>query len=108
FVLGIWPFYAAGVAAVYMIRRRHPDARRSYRVLGYPVTPMLFILAVMFLLGNALEKDIRYYYELLTSGSSKAEWSGALMVAAIVLAGIPAYYIWQKVGNRLQVTGDRE
>jgi hypothetical protein len=69
---------------------------------------MLFILAVMFLLGNALEKDIRYYYELLTSGSSKAEWSGALMVAAIVLAGIPAYYIWQKVGNRLQVTGDRE
>lgn len=108
FVLGIWPFYAAGVAAVYVIRRRRPDAQRSYRTLGYPLTPALFILAVMFLLGNALKTDITYYYELLATGSSTAEWSGALMVAAIVLTGIPAYYIWQKVGNRLQGTGDRE
>jgi amino acid transporter len=108
FVLGIWPFYAAGVAAVYVIRRRLPDAARSYRTLGYPITPALFILAVMFLLGNALKQDIRYYYELIATGSSTAEWSGALMVFAIVLAGIPAYYIWQKIGDREQGTGDSE
>jgi len=107
FVLGIWPFYAAGVAAVYVIRRRHPDSPRSYRTLGYPVTPALFILAVMFLLGNAVVKDINYYYELIATGSSVAERSGALMVFAIVLAGIPAFYIWQKLGDREQRTGDR-
>ena len=25
FVLGIWPFYAAGAAAVYVLRRKRPD-----------------------------------------------------------------------------------
>jgi amino acid transporter len=100
FVLGIWPFYAAGVAAVYIIRRRLPDAARPYKTLGYPVTPALFLLAVMFLLGNALVKDIAYYYELLSRGSSATERSGALMVLAIVVAGIPAYYIWNRRSRR--------
>ena len=49
FVLGIWPFYALGVAAVYPLRRTRPDLPRSYKTLGYPVTPALFILAVLVL-----------------------------------------------------------
>ena len=47
FVLGIWPFYALGVAAVYRLRRQRPDLARPYKTFGYPVTPALFILAVM-------------------------------------------------------------
>jgi amino acid transporter len=95
FVLGIWPFYALGVGAVYVIRRRFADLPRPYKTLGYPLTPALFILAVMFLLGDAIVKDLVYYYEHLTLGSSSAERSGALIVSAIVVAGIPAYYVWQ-------------
>jgi amino acid transporter len=94
FVLGIWPFYALGVAAVYRLRRTRPDLPRAYKTLGYPVTPALFILAVLLLVGNALVNDVRYYLAKFAGGPNPYEWSGALMVAAIILAGIPAYYLW--------------
>ncbi|HJQ24154.1 MAG TPA: amino acid permease [Blastocatellia bacterium] len=96
FVLGIWPFYALGVAAVYRLRRKRPDLPRTYKTLGYPVTPALFILAVLVLIGNALVGDVRYYLAKLAGGPNPHEWSGALMVAAIILAGIPAYYLWTR------------
>ena len=96
FVLGIWPFYALGVAAVYTLRRKRPDLPRPYKTLGYPVTPALFILAVALLVGNALLGDIRYYGAKLAGGPNPYEWSGALMVFAIILAGIPVYYVWKK------------
>jgi APA family basic amino acid/polyamine antiporter len=100
FVLGIWPFYALGVAAVYRLRRKRPELARPYKTFGYPVTPALFILAVMWLIGNALVGDIRYYVAKLAGGPNPHEWSGALMVAAIILAGIPAYYLWNAAHSR--------
>jgi amino acid transporter len=96
FVLGIWPFYAIGVAAVYALRRKRPDLDRPYRTLGYPVTPVLFLLPVCFLLGNALLDDVRYYYGRFAGTSSSAAGSGALMVFGIILAGVPVYYLWQR------------
>jgi len=54
FVIGIWPFYALGVAAVFVLRRRRPDLERPYRTWGYPVVPLLFLLGSVFLLGNYL------------------------------------------------------
>jgi APA family basic amino acid/polyamine antiporter len=95
FVLAIWPFYALGVTAVYTLRRKRPDLPRPYKTLGYPITPALFIIAVMLLIGNALFGDIRYYSASFSGGENPYEWSGALLVFAIVLAGIPAYYIWK-------------
>jgi amino acid transporter len=96
FVLGIWPFYALGVAAVYALRRKRPDLPRPYKTLGYPITPALFIIAVMILIGNALFGDARYYSALFSSREANPQdWSGALLVLVIVLAGIPAYYIWK-------------
>ena len=96
FVLGIWPFYALGVAAVYRLRRKRPDLPRSYKTLGYPLTPALFILAVLFLVGNALVGDVRYYLAKFTGNADPQTWSGALIIAAIILAGIPAYYLWTR------------
>lgn len=95
FVMAIWPFYAGGIAAVYALRRKRPDLPRPYKTIGYPVTPALFILAVMFLLGNALREDVSYYSG---SGSASAS-SGALMVFGIILLGIPAYFLWQKLNG---------
>ena len=102
FVLAIWPFYAGGAAAVYSLRRKRPDLSRAYRTWGYPVTPILFILAVILLIGNALVEDLThglrdnfsYYRALFTGSALPYESSGALLVFAIVLAGIPAYLIW--------------
>ncbi|HSO76781.1 MAG TPA: amino acid permease [Blastocatellia bacterium] len=97
FVLAIWPFYAGGVAAVYALRRKRPDLPRAYRTPGYPVTPALFILAVLLLVGNAIWSDLRYYAARFAGGPNPHEWSGALMVFTIVLAGIPAYFIWKRM-----------
>ena len=52
FVIGIWPFYALGVAAVFVLRRRRPELERPYRTWGYPVVPALFLLGSVFLLGE--------------------------------------------------------
>ena len=79
FVLGIWPFYAGAVAAVFVLRRKQPDLERPYRVWGYPFTPMLFIGASVFLLANSLVSDFN-----------------ALIGFAIILAGIPVFYLWEK------------
>jgi APA family basic amino acid/polyamine antiporter len=78
FVLGIWPFYAGGAAAVYSLRRARPDLQRPYRVPGYPVTPAVFIAAAILLLVNAFVAERM-----------------ALVVFAIIAAGIPVFWIWR-------------
>ena len=101
FVLGIWPFYAVGVAAVYALRHKRKDLPRPYKTWGYPVTPALFILIVMFLLGNALVDDLRYYLALLSGVASPPAGSGALMVFGIILLGIPVFLIWKRKSGRV-------
>lgn len=95
FVLGVWPFYVGGVAAVYPLRKKFPNLPRPYKTLGYPVTPILFILAVMFLLGNAVFDDLKYYGIIPAVDKLEAP-SGALIVFGLILLGIPVYYLWQK------------
>ena len=57
FILGIWPFYALTVAAVFVLRRRRPELPRPYRVWGYPIVPALFLLASAGMVANALVTD---------------------------------------------------
>lgn len=78
FVTAIIPFYALGVAAVFVLRRR-PDYQPSFRVPGYPVVPALFILATLFLLGNAIV-------------APASRWP-TLAVLGVILLGIPLYRV---------------
>ena len=57
FILGLWPFYALDVAAVIVLRRRRPELPRPYRVFGYPIVPIFFLLASSALIVNALWSD---------------------------------------------------
>jgi len=77
FVLSIWPFYGLAIAGLYRLRRMRPDLPRPYKVPGYPVLPAIFVTGVIYLVGNALITD--------------PLWTGVTF--AIVLAGIPVYYI---------------
>ncbi len=77
FVTAIVPFYALGVAAVFALRRR-PGYDPPFRVPGYPVVPLLFVLAVISLLVNAIAEP----------GSRVP----TLAVLGVVLLGIPVYY----------------
>jgi len=80
FIIGIWPFYALGVAAVFTLRRRRPAAERPYRVLGYPLVPLLFLLASVYLLGN---------YMLTEPGIFLSD-------ILVILSGIPLYVVWSR------------
>jgi amino acid transporter len=78
FVLSIWPFYGIAIAGLYRLRRLRPDLARPYKVPGYPVLPAVFVAGVAYLVGNALVTD--------------PLWTGVTF--AIVLAGIPVYYVF--------------
>lgn len=80
FVIGIWPFYALGVAAVLVLRRREPEHERPYRAWGYPWVPMGFVLAAVLMLGNYVVRE---------------PWT-VLANAAVLLTGVPVYYAWKR------------
>ena len=49
-----WMFYALTTSAVFVLRRKMPDAARPYRTVGYPFLPALFIVVALALLWNTL------------------------------------------------------
>ena len=46
-ILGGTVFYALTVAAVYVLRKKMPQAERPYRTWGYPITPALYLAAAV-------------------------------------------------------------
>jgi APA family basic amino acid/polyamine antiporter len=54
-VFATWIFYVLTTSAVFVLRRTMPDATRPYKTLGYPVTPIIFILVGLWLLVNTLQ-----------------------------------------------------
>jgi len=84
FILGIWPFYALAVAAVFVLRRTQPDLPRPYRTWGYPVVPILFLLASVGMVLNALWTDP------VNTG----------ITFGIILTGVPVYLGWRAIASR--------
>lgn len=78
FVLGIWPFYIMAVIGMIRLRRTQPDLERPYRAMGYPVVPVIFLLASTAMVVNALLTDP------VNTG----------LTFAIILIGIPIYFAW--------------
>ena len=78
FVTAIVPFYALAVGAVFVLRRR-AGYEPPFRTPLYPVVPALFILATLFLLGNAILDP-------------SSRW-GTLGVLGVIVLGIPVYYL---------------
>jgi basic amino acid/polyamine antiporter, APA family len=84
FILGIWPFYALAVAGVFILRRTQPQLPRPYRVFGYPLVPLVFLVASVLMMGNALITAPR-------------DTGFTLLVIAV---GVPVYWLWQRFGAR--------
>ena len=53
-IFASWIFYAATASAVFVLRRKMPDAPRPYRTFGYPIVPLLFIAVAGWLIVNTL------------------------------------------------------
>lgn len=74
-----WLFYALGAMSIFVYRRRGLATPRPFSVPGYPITPALFILAALAIVGNTLI----------------VQPARAAVGIAIVLIGVPAYGIWR-------------
>lgn len=85
-VFAAFLFYALTVAAVYVLRKKRPDAERPYRCFGYPFTPALFILVAIGFIAAVLQDPV--------------EQKNALIGLAIVGAGVPYYLWWQRAYPR--------
>ncbi len=79
FVFTMWIFYAATAVSVIGLRIRRPDLPRAYRCWGYPVVPVLFILASVLMTALSIQASPR----------ETIPWLG------ILAAGVPAYYVWR-------------
>jgi basic amino acid/polyamine antiporter, APA family len=75
-----WLWFAAAALTIFVYRRRHPDAARPFRTPGYPLTPLLFILAALVIVIN-------------TVVAQPVESTVGLAIAAL---GVPAYFIWRR------------
>lgn len=74
-------FSAIAVAAVFVLRWRHPHEARPFRAWGYPVAPAVFVLASAIIVGNELWRN---------PGTSAAG-------LAIIALGLPVYYVTASV-----------
>lgn len=79
-----WIFYALGAMSVFVYRKRQPDAHRPFRVPGYPITPLLFVLSAAGLVLNTM----------ITQPLRAAAGLG------VVLLGTPAYFVWRARSQR--------
>ena len=85
FVTAFLPFYMLAVASVFKLRGT-PGYHPTFRVPLYPVVPLLFIVSVLYLLGNAIVQE-----------SSRMS---TLAVLGVLVAGIPVYYLTVGRGQR--------
>ncbi len=51
-VFASWLFYALNAGSVLLLRRREPDRERPFRVPGFPIVPIVFVLLATLLLVN--------------------------------------------------------
>ncbi|PWT92842.1 MAG: amino acid permease [Blastocatellia bacterium] len=79
-------FYALTAGAVFIFRRRHPDADRPYKTWGYPIVPVLFILVNAWLI-------------LTTIWNTPVQSSIGL---GLIVVGLPVYLYWESRNRRAQ------
>ncbi|MGB8166890.1 MAG: amino acid permease [Chthoniobacteraceae bacterium] len=73
-------FYALTTSAVFVLRRKMPDALRPYRTIGYPFLPALFILVSLALLWNTLT-------------AARLE---SLVGLGLIALGLPVYFLLKR------------
>ena len=79
-IFAVLIFYILTIGGIFVLRKKRPDAERPYKALAYPVLPSLYIIV-----AAAISIDLLIFKPSYT-------WPGV----AIVLLGIPVYFIWRK------------
>jgi APA family basic amino acid/polyamine antiporter len=84
-IFASWLFYGLAAGALFVFRRSMADAPRAYRAPGYPLIPLIFVIATAALLVNTFVATPRQ----------------ALQGVLMLLVGVPFYLYWSR-GDRAQ------
>jgi basic amino acid/polyamine antiporter, APA family len=80
-------FAGVAVGALFVLRRREPDAPRPFKAWGYPLAPALFVVTSALIVGNALWTDL---VRPITYGGS---WGPAAAGLVVIALGLPVYFL---------------
>ncbi|MEO8449151.1 MAG: amino acid permease [Gemmatimonadota bacterium] len=78
-----WIFYGLGGVCVIVFRIKEPNAPRPFKVPGYPLTPILFVLSALVIVVNTIVVNPA---------------RGLIGIGGTLLA-IPIYFAWRKYGT---------
>ena len=79
-IFASWILYGMTAAAVFVLRKKYPELPRPYKVLGYPLVPILFVLVAGLLLGSTFIQSPRE----------------SIIGLVLIIAGIPFYFYWKR------------
>lgn len=82
-VFAVLIFYILTIIGLFVLRKKRPDAERPYKAFGYPIIPVIYILAA------SLISFVLLFYKPKTS----------LPGLLIVLTGVPVYFIWKQLNK---------
>jgi basic amino acid/polyamine antiporter, APA family len=94
FVFITWIAYGAGAVGIFLLRKKMPDRPRPYKIWGYPVVPILFILFSAAYLIITVWNDVTNYL------AHKQPVINSVLGLVITALGIPLYYYYKKRKNR--------
>jgi APA family basic amino acid/polyamine antiporter len=86
YIFVLWVFFGMNGVAVFILRRRWPDATRPYRVWGYPFVPALFLLVTAYLLINTF----------------LATPSRAVAGIGLIIVGLPVYEYFNRRAGKME------
>jgi APA family basic amino acid/polyamine antiporter len=73
-------FYVLTIGGIFLLRWKRPELQRPYKAFGYPVLPLLYIVAATGILVVLL------LYKTANAGKG----------LALVLIGVPVYWLWHR------------
>lgn len=78
FIAMLW--FVMNIVGVFILRKRHPEFDRPFRVPGYPVTPAIFLLVALGLMYQLLHDNTR----------------DSLIGLGIIAVALPTYWLWRR------------
>ncbi|HEX6879265.1 MAG TPA: amino acid permease [Terriglobales bacterium] len=78
-----WIFYGLSVLGVIVLRIREPHLERPYRCPMYPLPPVLFVAATLWIVGNTIVTDFKH----------------ALSGLVLIALGVPLYFVFRALNR---------
>jgi APA family basic amino acid/polyamine antiporter len=87
-IFAVLIFFTLTILAIFVLRKKRPDVERPYKAFGYPVIPAIYIITTITIMIILLIYKPNYTFPGL----------------ALVILGIPVFFIWRKCNKNSHQT----